>query len=244
MAFKIPYSLFALLLCGLPASAADIPDYPFVFAIGRAEIETPPDVATCTLTVRSIDQDAAKAQATVDERLKSVLATLSAKEVLPGDIESFSINKQILTNDSRDAEPVKIRGYEISRSLKFRARRLDSLPPIEVSLVGAPNVENINCQFDRTDRAVIEADLLTKAIKSARAQEDKLSEPLGRHVVSATAVSKAPFDAIAASLGMGGYSTSSQIYGRMFKKSVGPDVLLVPATIYLSESVNVLFKIE
>jgi uncharacterized protein len=236
-------SMCALLLRGAPAFGADIPDYPFVFAVGRAEIETPPNLATCNLTVRSIDQDAAKAQATVDERLKSILATLNAKDVAPGDIESFSINKQILTNDSRDEGPAKIRGYDVSRGLKFKARKLDSLPPIEVSLVGSANVENINCQFDRSDRAVIEADLLTKAIQNARMQADKLAEPLGRRVVSASAVSKSPFDSIAASLGMGGYS--SDFNGRMmFKRSVSADLMLVPASIYLSASVNVLFKVE
>ena len=117
------------------------------------------------------------------------------------------------------------------------------MPPIEVSLVGSANVENINCQFDRSDRAVIEADLLTKAIQNARMQADKLAEPLGRRVVSASAVSKSPFDSIAASLGMGGYS--SDFNGRMmFKRSVSADLMLVPASIYLSASVNVLFKVE
>jgi len=244
MDYKILFGLCGSLLCASTLYAADIPDYPFVFAVGRAEIETPPNLATCNLTVRSIDQDAAKAQATVDERLKAILATLTAKDIASGDIESFSINKQILTNEGREQGPAKIRGYDVSRSLKFRVRKLDSLPPIEVSLVGSPNIENINCQFDRTDRVSIEADLLTKAIQSARAQADKLAEPLGRRVTSANAVSKSPFDSIAASLGLGGYSSSSELYGRMFKKSVSADVLLVPATIYISASVNVLFKVE
>jgi uncharacterized protein YggE len=105
---------------------------------------------------------------------------LSAKQVSPNDIESFTVYKRILTNENGDKSLATIRGYDVSRSLKFTARKLDSLPAIEESLVGSANVENITCQFDRTDRAAIEAELLAKAIQSARSQADKLAEPLGR----------------------------------------------------------------
>ena len=244
MSAKYLYCLCALLICASPASAADIPEYPFVFVVGRADIDTPPDVAVCTLTLRAIDQDPSKAESTVDAHLKSVLATLSAKHVSPGDIESFSIHKQMLTNNEYGAKgPAVIRGYDVSRSLKFTARQLDPLPAVEDSLVSEPNIENIQCQFDRKDRKSIEADLLTKALQSAREQADKLAQPLGRRVTAAVAISKSPFDLIAASLGMGGFSSAYQ--DRMFKKSMTSGAeLLVPSTISISASVNVLFKTE
>jgi len=234
-----------LLLCASATFAADIPEYPFVFVVGHADLDTAPDMAVCSVTLHAIDPDPGKADSTVNERLKSVLATLSAKHVSPGDIESFSINKQILTNNEYNAKgPAVIRGYDLSRSLKFTARQLDSLSAIESSMVGEPNIENINCRFDRKDRKDIEADLQTKALQSARDQADKLALPLGRHVTAAVAISKSPFDSVAAALGMGGFSSSAEFAGRMFKKSAAPDTLLVPSTISMSASVNVLFKME
>jgi hypothetical protein len=90
----------------------------------------------------------------------------------------------------------------------------------------------------------LESDLLTKALRSARDQADKLTGPLGGHVSSAVAISKAPFDSIAASLGLGGAGYAEQM-ARMFKRSVSDgDNLLVPATIQMSVSVNVLFKMN
>jgi len=53
----------------------------------------------------------------------------------------------------------------------------------------APNVTNIACQFDRTDRARIEADLMTKRLHSARDEGDKLAVPLAA-TSPAVAVSK------------------------------------------------------
>jgi uncharacterized protein YggE len=244
MASKLSYCIYSLLFCVSAAFATDIPEYPFVYVVGKADIDKPPNIATCTLVLRAIDQDPGKAQSTIDGRLKSILATLSAKQVSPNDIESFTVYKRILTNENSDKAPATIRGYDVSRSLKFTARQLDSLPAIEESLVGSANVENITCQFDRTDRAAIEAELLAKAIQSARTQADKLAEPLGRHVSAAAAVSRSPFDSIAASLGLGGWSAASEMAGRMFKRAAAADDLLVPSTISMSATVNVLFKME
>lgn len=39
---KLPLCLIGLLLYGPSILAADIPDYPFVFVTGKAEIDTPP----------------------------------------------------------------------------------------------------------------------------------------------------------------------------------------------------------
>jgi uncharacterized protein YggE len=237
--------LLGLFLCASAAFSADMPDYPFVFVLGRADTDMPPDIAVCSLSLHAVDPDPGKAESIVNERLKSVLATLIANHVSPGDIESFSVNKQILTNNEYGAKgPAAIRGYDVSRALKFTARQLQSLPAIETPMIGQPNIDNINCRFDRTNRKDIEAELLTKALQSARDQADKLAQPLGRHVTAAVAISRSPFDSIAASFGLDGFSSSGEAYGRMFKKAAEPDVLLVPSTISMAASVNVLFKME
>ena len=77
-----------LLLCASGTLAADIPEYPFVFVVGHADIDTPPDIAVCSLTLHAIDPDPGKAESTINERVKTVLAALSANHVSPGDIES------------------------------------------------------------------------------------------------------------------------------------------------------------
>jgi uncharacterized protein DUF541 len=135
------------------------------------------------------------------------------------------------------------------RNVKFTVRQLESVAPVEVSLVRSPNITNIDCRFDRTDRATVEANLLTKALHSARDEAEKLAGPLGRHVTAAVAVSKVPFDSIGGSFGLSDGSAAMAKIDRMFKKSVGTDdlrgdELLVPSTIHMSVSVNVLFKME
>ena len=241
---KVPLCLIGLLLYGTSTLAADIPDYPFVFVTGKAEIDTPPNLAICSLTIRAIDQDPGVAESTVDGRLKSVLGTLTVNDVAPSDIESFNISKQILSTAYNEKEPAAIRGYDFTRSLQFKVRQLKSLPTIEGGFVGSPNVEQVNCQFDRTDRAAIEADLLTKAVHSAKDQADKLAKPLGRQVTTAEAVSQVPFYSIAGALAGGDQLAELERTNRMFEKSLSADALLVPSTIHMSVWVNVLFKMN
>lgn len=118
------------------------------------------------------------------------------------------------------------------------------MPAVENDFVGSPNVEQTNCQFDRNDRAALEAELLTKAIHSAREQADRRAEPLGRHVTVAVAVSKMPFEMLSSALGIDTRYAEMANASRMFKKSVSQDELLVPSAIHFAVSVNVLFKME
>ena len=70
---KVASDFCILVLSASSAFAADIPDYPFVYVVGKADTDTPPNIAICSLTLRARDPDANKAAATVEERLKSVL---------------------------------------------------------------------------------------------------------------------------------------------------------------------------
>jgi uncharacterized protein YggE len=235
-------ALLGLYVCVPAALAADIPEYPFVFVVGRAEVDLPPNITKCSLSVQARDADAGKAAAIVDERLKSVLATLGANHVQAADIESFDIQKQAVTRQRDIGEPVTIDGYDISRNVTFKLQQFESLPPIEDVLTSAPNVTGLNCQFDRTDRRAQEAQLLTKALLDARDQADRLASPLARHVVAAAAISQSPFDSIGPALLPGNRYGGPP--GPMFRRSVQPDDLLVPASIHLFASVNVLFKLD
>jgi hypothetical protein len=233
----------ALALIMLPAAASELPDYPFVFAPGSADSKVAPDVAHCALTVNAREPDASKAAAAVQSRFEAVLAMFAANHVADADIEADKVDKNVLTENEH--ESVSIKGYDLARHVSFTVRQLESLPSLEQSLLHASNVTDISCRFDRTDRAALEAELMTRALKSAREDAERLAAPLGRHVVAAMAVSKVPFSSIPGQFGFGDREMfSGAAERRMFKRTSVADELLVPGTIELSESVDVLFKVE
>ena len=131
MTSKVLCTLLGFFLCTSSAVAAAIPDYPFVFVVGNADVETPPNIATCSLTLRAREQDPGKAASIVDERLKAVLATFKTNHIGPHDVESFTIEKQVLTNENDNQETV-IKGYDVWRNVKFTVRQLESVAPIEI----------------------------------------------------------------------------------------------------------------
>jgi len=45
--------------------------YPFVFVVGKADVEIAPNIASCSLTLRAREQDPAEAAAIVEDRLKA-----------------------------------------------------------------------------------------------------------------------------------------------------------------------------
>lgn len=242
MSWKLCCVLAMTLAAGRGALAADLPDYPFVFVTGTADTAVHPDIAHCSAMVTARDKDAAKASNAVDERVNAVVAMATANHVAAADIDASATRKQVLTESARDV--VAISGYEISREISFTVRDVDASIPIEQSLMTSPNVVNVSCRFDRTDRKSLEAELTTRALQSARDEADRLARPLGRHVTSAAAVSRIPFASIPEALGVGGMATGVYAGPRMFKMSAAASELLVPATISLSASVNVLFKME
>ena len=92
---------------------------------GPADVETPPNIAICSLTLRAREHDPGKAASIVDDRLKAVLTTFKSNHIGPNDIESFTIEKQVLTNENDNQQTV-IKGYDVCRNVKFTARQLES----------------------------------------------------------------------------------------------------------------------
>ena len=181
-----------------------MPDYPFVFVVGKSDIDTPPNIAACSLTLRARAQDPEKAVSIVEARLEGISVPRDLENhIASKDIESFNIEKQVLTNDDNDKESAAIKGYDVWRNVCFTARQLESIAPVEMALVRSPNIVNITCRFDRTDRAAIDADLVAKALHSARDEADKLASSAGRSVNAAAAISRVPFESIAGSFGLG-----------------------------------------
>jgi uncharacterized protein len=249
MSLRMSSSLILLLAVASAATAGEIPDYPFIFVVGKADIDTPPNIATCTLLIRDRETEAVKATSSVEDRLKMVLKTLDSNKIAASDIESSRVEKQSLTDDSSEGKKqIGIVGYDVWRHVKFTVRQLDAVPPIEGAMLRAPNVTDFDCQFNRSDRAKVEDDLTTRALASAREQAEKMTGPLGRHVVAPVAISKVPLDSLAALFGVGGDYRGLEAMDRIFKRSVTAelrgDELLVPATIHLAMTVNVLFKME
>lgn len=239
------YALAATLLT--TAHAATIPDYPFVYVTGEAEVKVPPDVADATLSVLAEDPNAAVAEQTVESGVNGVLKLLRAAGVSDSRIDASGISKEVVTTDETENKPIVIRGYKVSRQFSVRITDLKKWPEIATRLLELQNVTDVEVTFGRSDAKRIDATLVGKAAMDAQERAQRLAKSFGQHAGAVMALSQSPFSNIGPTFGMGseegGDSAGAPVMEMVVTGRRGSS-LLIPDSIELSVEVHALVKLQ
>jgi uncharacterized protein len=235
-----------LLMAAGPVWGSDLPEYPFIFVTGHSSKEIQPDLATVSFAIKARSPDASSAAEAVDKRTKEVLALLEAGKVPAGDIDAHAISKETMFDEGAGdgagaAKPARRLYYVLTRSFAVRLHNIASWPQIGTRLMQMENIEDIGAQFDRSDRRALETELFSAAAHDAQQRAESLASGFGQRLGPVQAISQEPFD------GLSSRFLRSGFYGdRMFKRSEVPSAseLLVPATIPIEKSVNVIYRLE
>ena len=229
-------------LIAITAIASPLPDYPFVFTVGTAKIDTPPDIVRLSFAVVSRNKDLKAAGTAVDSTFNSVVAILTAAATRHEDIDASAVNKTPLSHWDQGRNQTIPDGYEVSRTVKVTGHDLSKYPQILKGLLELPNTENFLADFDRSDRPKLKADLFATAAKDAKAHAEDMAAQFGRKLGPVRAISQIPLSAIGDQFGFS--SSERESYDRMFKRSAPSEEFLAPATITISERVNVVFELQ
>ena len=242
----VPLSALAALVAGV-ASASPVPDYPFIYAEGGATRELPPDIATLNASVSVRNASSEGAVAGVQAAAAKVLALLAKSGVRDADINAAQMAKsQQMRYDEATHRSVPD-GYEASRSFVITVRDLTRYPALLTALLAMPGVNGGGGNFDRSDRAKVSSDLVAEAAEAARRNGELMASGLQRKVGAARAIARIPFAQIPGRFGFGGgavpVGTPAPMV--MMRAAAAPeDASLVPPSVTLSESVNVLFELQ
>ena len=231
-------------LTSMAAIASPLPDYPFVFTVGNARMEAAPDMVRLSFTVAARNKDLKVASAAVDSTFNSVVAALAAAAIRDADIDASAVDKTPLNHWDEGRNQTVADGYEVSRKIKVTGHDLAKYPQMARALLELPNTQNFNADFDRSDRPKLRADLRAAASRDAKARAEEMATQFGRKLGPARAISQIAFPAIPGELGFS--SGGAEIFDRMFKRSVpeGQEQFLAPATITISETVNVIYELQ
>jgi len=232
-----------LALAAVAATASPLPDYPFVFTVGTARIDTPPDIVRLSFSVASRNKDLRAATAAFDSTFDSVITILTAAGIGQADIDASGINKTPLSHWDQSRNQTIPDGYEVSRSVKVTGRDLAKYPQMLKALLDLPNTENFFADFDRSDRPKLKADLFASAAKDAKTHAEDMAAQFGRKLGFVRAISQIALSAIGERFGLS--SSTPESYDRMFKRSVpAGEQFAVPPTITISENVNVVYELQ
>ncbi len=241
---NIIISIIAFLLPAAMAIAAQLPDFPFLYAVGTATKEIPPDLATITFHVEAFDENPVKAFDIVQNRSIELIDLFKKLEIPTKDIETYEIDKRTVRQE-KDYVELKILGYEVEQKFSIKLRGLTQYATLMEKLLKFRNISNIDAQFDVSQRKEIEASLMADACANAKVQAENMANGIGAKLGSVFAISDQGLNEMEGQFGM---SSPSELKGIMFKKSMmGGDtgkVTFIPSTIGIGKKVNVVFKLE
>ncbi len=241
---KYIIAIIVLLVPLTMATAAQWPDFPFLFAVGTATKEIPPDLATITFDVEAFDENPEKSLDIVKKRAIELVDLFNKLEIPKNDIETYEIDKRAVRQE-KDYVELKILGYEVKQKFSIKLHGLTRYASLIEKLLKYRNISNINAQFDVAQRKELETALTTDACANAKGQAENMASGIGTKLGSVFAISDRGFNELEDAFGM---SNSSDKLDRMFKKSMmtgdSGQITFIPSTIKIGKQVNVIFKLE
>lgn len=242
--------VWLLVLAAAPAWGADLPGYPFINVTGHALKSVSPDLARVNFAVKARDASAEVAARAVSDRVQGVLELLGGAGIAPADIDAHEVAKQV-TFDRASGSSGAARGpphYEVSRSFSVLVRNVAAWPGVGAKLLEMQNVEDVEAQFDRTDREALEAQLVAAAAHDAQQRAERLAAGFGQRLGPVQAISEDPFEQLSYRLLRADIRYSYEGYATAGLGARAPGgsaaQVLVPATIPLGASVNALYRLE
>ena len=161
-------SLFACL--PLTVAAAELPAYPFIHVNGYSSAKVMPDIGTVEFEIAAQDHDPAVALKTVQGRIDEIRALMGQLGVAEADLEMRDIRRDMKKTDQLGA-PI----YDLRASVKLTVRNLSNWKVMVQPLLDKPNLDGFMTGFDTSERARIEVELMSDAIKMARCKVGAVS---------------------------------------------------------------------
>lgn len=239
---KSMFALFGLIAVTFFTQASPLPEYPFVFARGEAKTKLAPDIARVSYRIKAFDKISTNVLALMEDSSLKTIAILSSNGVKKEDIVGFEVEKDILRNyDKRSEKELEIIGYDMSRRIEFTLRDLSKYEVIVSSLLKTPNVSNIRTEFDRTDRDIVEEDLLADAVSDARRKAEVMAKGSQQRIKGLKAISQQGFSNLGEAFGFGNRKYENLMYSS--SGALEKDLLFIPSTVEFQSSVVILYEV-
>jgi uncharacterized protein YggE len=234
---KIVTTLLIVLTTCISAHTSPLPEYPFIFARGRAHTEIVPDLAEISLKVIVVNTDLQKATKDEHQQSSEILDILDKLEIERTDIIAYELEKNsiplsnytsaviddvldtIKDPESRKyllsvikAGDLNLVNYRFERRFKIILRDLKKYDKIIDQVLLLKHVELYHTEFNHSDREKLEDELMAKACKDAKQDALNIAKGFGVELGNLKAVSKNGFQNIGGPFGLGDLDRSTAIY--------------------------------
>jgi uncharacterized protein YggE len=224
------------------ASAASVPDYPFVHVTGSAFQAVVPDIGSLDFEIVAVDADPATARAVLETRVGEVRALMGQLGVEADDAIVREV-RQGIRKEERAANGAPL--YELRCDVHINVRNLANWAPLAGGLLGKPNLDGFASGFDRSDMEKIYDELITQAILDARRQADVMAAAGGRRVGAVMGATPEALKNVSSAMGLErGEFRRDVRTGNVRGQNIDREQLLAVPALKLRQPVDVIFRLE
>ena len=236
---KLFLFLISLAVTQTIAHASQLPDYPFIHAIGNAKTYVQPDIGEISfeITVSAASAEQATQQAMT---INTEIMTLLADQQIPtSDITIYQLEKKIRNVESDDGKPATVI-CEIKQGMQIEVRDLAKWAALTTPLLSKDHLGNFDTSFDRSDRQQIKDGLMADAIKNAQHNGSIMADALGKHLGTVAAISSEKLRDVGFAFGM----AKGDEFDNDERRNAAVRNFSAPQALMIMQSVDVLFKIK
>lgn len=191
--------LLALVSLPLPVLAqGGLPDKPYIYVEGKAEIEKPADVVTLRFDLVARNPDQAKANDEVQSKASKILALLNERKIAHSDViaNDLRAEPEREEEDEYSRKPNKIIGYKVTRPFLVKVRDVTVFPKLVNDLIAFGGLEFSAIDSGLADEKPMQDEIWTKALTNARDRAEKALKEVNMKIDSVFAVSPVSFPEI------------------------------------------------
>ena len=197
------FLLLSLLLVPISILAGDgLPDKPYIYIEGKAEVQKPPDVVTLDLELVTGAPDQPKANQDVQSRANKMIALLKGKKIAEDDIIAQNLRSEP-EFEQEEAYPNrrgKLIGYKVSRPFQVKVRDVAIFPKLVDDLIAIGSVEFRGIDPGLAKQKEMENELWDKALTNARERAEKTLKPMNMKIDTVFAISPVPIPEITSTI--------------------------------------------
>jgi uncharacterized protein YggE len=232
--------LFFLLSFPISAFAeGGLPNQPYLYVEGKAEIEKPADMVTLRFDVVARAPEQKKANEEVQAKATNIFSLLNSRKIAETDVIAQNVRSepQFQEDESPRRYHGKLIGYSVTRSFEVKLRDVTIFPKLVDELLAINDLEISGVDQGLSKEKQMQDEIWKKALTNARDRAEKTLKEIGMKIDSVFAVSPVPIPDIKGAIlqGRGGRAERVLV-------TAATEYRLAPVS--LSQSVHVIYLIS
>jgi uncharacterized protein YggE len=240
---KILLSLL-LILPGIIFAQGGLPNQPYIYVEGKAEIEKPADMVTLRfdLVTRNIDQ--AKANQEVQAKASKVLALIDSKKIAESDViaEDLRSEPEYQEDENSTRNRGKLIDYKVTRPFSVKVRDFTIFPKLVDELIAIGGVEFSSIDAGLSKEKEMQDEVWEKALINARERAEKTLKAISMKIDSVFAVSPVTFPEIHQKI-FGSTEMQTASYATKEAQQPNPSQYRLPP-VAVNQSIHIIYLIS